>query len=91
MSNERWTRIKPGDPDIMGVLAKRYKAVEGQRVESIRWCETHRCDAVASGVKCIRAISQDMLLNCRIVDATLILPAKAPERNPTASPSVAEA
>lgn len=82
MRAERWIKVAAEQRDILAErgarsrvnrqVAEAFDAAEGQRVESIRWCETH--NAQAPDGWCGRPKSGGS--PCCIVDATLILPPK---------------
>jgi hypothetical protein len=57
------------DQRAVHALVATYDAAEGQRVEEIRWCETHAMPA--NDDFCFLGRKPHA---CRIVDATLILP-----------------
>lgn len=75
MSDERWIKVNGKDAaESAGrpsFVVSRYDAAEGQRVESIRWCETHDQHARRAPGDCFPGEG-----TCRIVAATLILPPK---------------
>lgn len=84
MSDERWIKVAAEQRDILAErgarsrvnrqVAEAFDAAEGQRVESISWCETHGAPIDASG--CLIVGRGYERQRCVIVDATLILPPK---------------
>jgi hypothetical protein len=64
VSDERWVKVNSLDAEVGGI-EDAYAAAAGQRVESIYWCETHKLPHH-------RGLGP--YSDCRIVEATLILP-----------------